>query len=104
MIISDTLKEAICRKIKILRKKHAYSQDDVALLLNMSQNTYSQLESGKTKIDIERLQQIAGFYKINIQEFFLPPPPRSHCEEVNKFYSAAIFSIIYQAGLPGRNS
>ena len=104
MVISDTLKEAICRKIKILRKQHGYSQDDVALLLNMGQNTYSQLESGKTKIDIERLQQIAGFYKINIQEFFLPPPPRSHCEEVNKFYSAAIFSIIYQAGLPGRNS
>jgi transcriptional regulator with XRE-family HTH domain len=74
--MDDTLKEAICRKIKILRKKYGYSQEDVAVLLNMGQNTYSQIESGKTKIDIERLQQIALLYKISVHDILeeLPPP------------------------------
>ena len=29
---------------------HGYSQEDVAVLLNMGQNTNSKLESGKTKL------------------------------------------------------
>jgi transcriptional regulator with XRE-family HTH domain len=74
--MDNTLKESICRKIKSLRKKHSYSQEEVAVLLNMGQNTYSQLESGKTKIDIERLQQIADFYKISVHDFLcgITPP------------------------------
>ena len=66
----------ICNKIKELRKAQGYSQEDVAMLLNMGQNTYSQLESGKTKIDIERLYQIACLYKVSLHELLneLPPP------------------------------
>ena len=63
-----SLKIIICQKIKQLRKKHGYSQEDVAILLNMEQNTYSRLERGETKIDIERLLQIAQLYKISIHD------------------------------------
>jgi transcriptional regulator with XRE-family HTH domain len=42
----------------------------------MSQTAYSRLESGKSKIDVERLYQLAALYKIPINYFFdgLPPP------------------------------
>lgn len=83
------LKEAICKKIRTLRKKHGYSQEDVAVLLNMSQNTYSQLESGNTKIDVERLYHIARLYKISVQDILeeLPPPPLidKHLKEIIHF-------------------
>lgn len=62
-------KAAICQKIKYLRKQHGYSQEKTAELLNMRQNTYSDIESGKTKIDIERLAQIAALYKIHLCDF-----------------------------------
>jgi transcriptional regulator with XRE-family HTH domain len=70
------LKIIICNKIKQLRKKHGYSQEEVAEMLNMGQNTYSQLESGKTKLDIERLHQIACLYKVSLNELLseLPTP------------------------------
>lgn len=61
---------AICEKLKSLRKEHGYTQEDVADALNMSQNAYSLLESGKTKIDIERLILIAEFYMVSIQFLF----------------------------------
>ena len=66
LTMKDSLKIVICGKIKQLRNQHSYSQEDVAIVLNMGQTTYSQLESGKTKIDIERLYQIAHLYKIHI--------------------------------------
>ncbi|MBP8114334.1 MAG: helix-turn-helix transcriptional regulator [Chitinophagaceae bacterium] len=67
-------KPAILQKIKELRRKHSYSQQEVAELLNMGQNTYSDMESGKTKLDIERLYQIAGLYKVHLNVFLGAPP------------------------------
>ncbi|HRX94830.1 MAG TPA: helix-turn-helix transcriptional regulator [Chitinophagaceae bacterium] len=65
-------------KLKQLRKKHRLNQTDVAAALNMSQNAYSLLESGKTKMDIDRLTEIAKFYKMSIYDIVedLPPPKK----------------------------
>lgn len=70
------MKIIICQKIKQFRKKHGYSQETVAILLNIEQNTYSRLERGETKIDIERLLQIAQLYKISVHDLLdeLHPP------------------------------
>ncbi len=69
-------KAVILQKIKELRRKHSYSQQEVSELLNMGQNTYSDLESGKTKLDIERLYQIADLYKVHLNVILgeIPPP------------------------------
>ncbi|MBS1621427.1 MAG: helix-turn-helix transcriptional regulator [Bacteroidetes bacterium] len=42
----------------------------------MSQNTYSLLETGKTKLDIERFFAIAAFYKIPVNELLEIPPKK----------------------------
>ncbi len=74
--MNHLLTDSICKKIKALRKKYNYSQEEVAEVLNMSQNTYSEFESGKTKLDIERLSQIAALYNISVSEL-LPPGKHS---------------------------
>lgn len=63
----------ICEKLKSLRKEHGYTQEQVADALHMSQNAYSLLENRKTRIDVERLFQIAEFYKISVTDLFAPP-------------------------------
>lgn len=71
----------IHEKLKPLRKKHGYSQEEVAEALHMSQNNYSLIETGKTKLDIERLFSIAAFYKISVYELLeisTPPPQKKH--------------------------
>ena len=42
-----------------------YTQEHVASELNISQNAYSRIESGQTKIDVERLKQIARILRID---------------------------------------
>lgn len=71
-------KIVIIQKIKELRRKNNYSQQEVAELLNMGQNTYSDMESGKTKLDIERLYQLAALYKVQINIILGEIPPDKH--------------------------
>ena len=54
----------IHQKLKKLRETNGYSQEDVAEALHMAQNTYSRIETGKTKVDLELLHQFAEFYKV----------------------------------------
>ena len=42
-------------------------------MLNMSQNAYSELESGKRRLDIEKLEQIAAHYKISLLQLVASP-------------------------------
>lgn len=56
------------RKLKILRESHDYTQEYVADVLNISQNAYSLLEKGSTKITLDRLELLANLYKIQPEE------------------------------------
>jgi transcriptional regulator with XRE-family HTH domain len=51
-----------------LRKKKRMTQAQVAEMLFISQNSYSLIETGKTRIDIERLQKIAAIFSISVQD------------------------------------
>jgi transcriptional regulator with XRE-family HTH domain len=68
------MQKLICEKLKFLKEKHGYSQQTVADALSMSQNTYSLLETGKTKLDIERLILIAEFYNVPAHDLLDTPP------------------------------
>lgn len=61
--ISHTVRVAV--KIRVLRRNREYSQEYMALLLNISQNAYSRLENGKTPITIDRLYQICTILQTN---------------------------------------
>lgn len=52
-------------KIKARRKELGYSQEYVALKLSLSQKAYSDIESGKTKLKNEVLNEIAKILEIS---------------------------------------
>lgn len=56
--------------MRILRESRDYSQEYVANVLDMNQKTYSNLESGKTKLTLDRIQQLAEFYHVK-PDYFL---------------------------------
>ena len=51
--------KAIAANIRAKREKRNYTQEYLAYKLNISQNAYSKIELGYTKITLERLFQIA---------------------------------------------
>ena len=52
-------------KLKQLREENNISQSEIAIFLNIKQNTYSQYETGKRQIPIDTLIKIAKFYKVS---------------------------------------
>jgi transcriptional regulator with XRE-family HTH domain len=58
----------IYRKIRQLRKQLGFTQAAMARNLCISQNAYSLIERGITRIDIERLLQISKLLNIPVSE------------------------------------
>ncbi len=55
-------------KIKLLRNSHHLTQEDMAEKLEMSVNGYAKMERGGTNIQIEKLEQIANIFGIDVLE------------------------------------
>ncbi|NBI12290.1 helix-turn-helix domain-containing protein [[Haemophilus] felis] len=54
--------------IRLMREKHKWSQEEMAEKLNMSPSGYSKIERGETKLYLDKLQQIAQIFNIDISE------------------------------------
>lgn len=65
----------IAVKIRVIRRNREYSQEYMAILLNISQNAYSRLENGKTPITIDRLYQICSILQTNPRDLLDPDDP-----------------------------
>ncbi|KAA5536126.1 helix-turn-helix transcriptional regulator [Taibaiella lutea] len=57
-----TLTQKFSKKLKILREVNNYTQEYVARVLDISQNAYSLLEKGTTKITLDRIEVLATLY------------------------------------------
>lgn len=55
-------------KIRTLRELKNWSQEDMAEQMQMSKNGYSKLERGETRLSLDRLEQIATIYKMDVLE------------------------------------
>ncbi len=53
-------------RLKEIREDKQLSQSEVAKLLNVKQNTYSQYETEKRQIPIAMLVQLAEFYAVSV--------------------------------------
>lgn len=53
------------QKIKVIRIMKNYQQKDVAEILNISQQQYSLIETGKRELHIEQLKILCEHYKIS---------------------------------------
>lgn len=51
-----------------MREIKQWSQEEMADKLNISTNSYSKMERGKTKLNFEKLEQISNIFQIDIVE------------------------------------
>ncbi len=75
--------KAIAANIRHKREYRNYTQEYLALKLSISQNAYSKIELGYTKITVERLFQIADILEFDVVELIAPE------ESVKKMQTAA---------------
>jgi transcriptional regulator with XRE-family HTH domain len=64
----NTKIKAIAAAVRKKRESKNYTQEYLAYKLNISQNAYSKIELGYTKITVERLFQIAEVLETNAAE------------------------------------
>ena len=60
--------EHLSTKLRVLREVHDYTQEYVAGVLEISQNTYSLIEKGESKLTIDRLEKLANLYRMNLAD------------------------------------
>lgn len=60
--------KAVAANIRAKRESLNYTQEYLAAKLNISQNAYSKIELGYTKITVERLFQISEILDANLVE------------------------------------
>lgn len=53
-------------RIREIREDHSLTQQKIADLLNIGQRTYSDYESGKTRIPVDSLLILARFYNVSM--------------------------------------
>ena len=71
----------IKKRIRELRESLGYTQEEVANSLKMSQNSYRQLESGKTLLISKRLDSLATILKTTVSELLMGVKPETAVEE-----------------------
>ena len=53
-------------RIRDMRTDRGLTQEDVAKILHVSQNTYSQYEIGTTRYPLDAVVQLAEFYGVSV--------------------------------------
>ncbi len=53
-------------RLRDLREDNDITQNQIALILNVKQNTYSQYENGKREVPIDVLWKLADYYNVSI--------------------------------------
>jgi transcriptional regulator with XRE-family HTH domain len=68
-----SINNAIGSNIKCSRLMRNYSQDYLARMLNISQNAYSKIELGYTRVTVDRLYLISKVLEVNIFDLIALP-------------------------------
>jgi len=56
----------VFRNLRAIREDRDIKQKDIAKVLNVSQNTYSQYETGVISLTAEVLIQLADYYEVSV--------------------------------------
>lgn len=65
MILDD-----FAKRIKILRTRKGYSQEKLALKIDMDRTYYASVESGKRNIALKNIKKIADGLGVSLEELF----------------------------------
>jgi len=64
------VKKAIGQRIRELRRSKDYSQENMAVELDITPSAYAKIERGETDPSVTRLIQIAGILEVDVASFF----------------------------------
>ncbi len=76
---------ALCQRIRKIREAKDLKQEDMAYVLEISQKTYSKIETGATKLSVERLIEIANLLEVDVAELLKFTVTEVHTESVDNF-------------------
>ena len=65
-ICSNMMLMKINEKIRMMRELNNWTQEDMADKLHMSLNSYAKLERGESKVYVEKLEQVAEIFNIDV--------------------------------------
>ena len=68
--LKEEKKNLFSARLKELRLQHGFSQQEIAELLGVKRNTYSDWENGKCKPNYEKLEKIADFFGVSLDWLF----------------------------------
>ena len=57
-------------RLKELRLRHGFNQEELAKQIGIKQNSYSDWEHGKSKPNYEKLEKIADFFSVSLDWLF----------------------------------
>ena len=58
------------KRIRELRKEKGYTQTHIAKVIRVAQTTYSDYETGRLRMPIEHIVELARFYNVNLNFIF----------------------------------
>lgn len=58
------------KNIKKIRRLKNLTQSQISKILGISAQAYSKIESGETRLDTDRLQQLADIFEINVKDIY----------------------------------
>lgn len=80
-------------QLRNLRIQKGYSQSDMAEKMHISQSAYAKIESGKTNVDLERLDQIARILEVDWQEILSQSDTKRYYFRENKIQNAVVENL-----------
>ena len=68
--MSQVGRSKISHKVRELRVKAKLSREELSLRLNLDNSYISKLERERINISIDKLEEIANFFGVELKEFF----------------------------------
>ena len=87
----------ISKNLQLLRRKHNYTQDDLAQKLSISRQAISKWETGTAMPDVEMLLKLSRLYKLTINDILEPdiqPKIISDFEEITNLTPNGVKEIL----------
>lgn len=84
----------LASSVKALRKQNRMTQDDLAAKLNVTRQTVSNYENGKSEPDIEMLVRIAEVFHTDVNSLVQSPNPKSEAKQPKHWGKAVGLMVV----------
>lgn len=69
LIMDKSLLEKLAKRIKELRKKNGFTQDELAFRANVERSTLGNIETAQNDVTLTKVNQIAKAFDLTLSEF-----------------------------------